>query len=183
MRKWISLCAAWTLVIGAGIPAAPADNPRVLDVVGRGVEGRKPYRGGGRVRFLSVSLPVSLVHYDGGQEVPAKIGISYEVRRTAPIVLDSRFGSEYWNLYNYTTGDLCRLHSRERIDLRSRSVGVTQTPSLTVDLGRGPGLRKGLCGIRGRVSETLRILQLNRSTTVLSIFRTREEALEELKES
>jgi len=129
---------------------ATEDEARVLDIVGRGAEGRRPYRGGGRVKFLSVSMPASLVHFNGGEEIPAKIEIWYEVLRRAPIILDSRFGSEYWSLYNYTTGDLSRLHSREKIDLRKRGEAVTQTPSLTVDLGRGSPLKKGLCGIRGR---------------------------------
>jgi uncharacterized lipoprotein YddW (UPF0748 family) len=102
------------------------------------------------VEFLSVSMPASLVHFEGGREIPANLEISYEVRQQAPVLLDSRLGSEYWSLYNYTTGDLCRLHSREGIDLRKRGQAVARASSFTADVGRGPELRRGLCGIRGR---------------------------------
>jgi uncharacterized lipoprotein YddW (UPF0748 family) len=141
------LCAAAVFLYAL---SAASDNSRVLDVVGRGAEGRTPYRGGGRVKFLSASMQASLVHFAGGGEIPAKIEISYEVLQKAPILLDSRLGSEYWSLYNYTTGDLSRLHSRERIDLQDRGQAATQTPGLTIDVGRRSPLKKGLCGIRGR---------------------------------
>jgi len=148
IRAFSSGLLAAALLLSTALRAE--EDARVLEVVGKGAEGRAPYRGGGKVKFLSVSMPASLVHFDGGGEIPAKIGISYEVLRTAPIVLDSRLGSEYWSMHNYTTGDLCRLHSRERIDLRKRGEALTQAETLKVNLARGPKLQKGLCGIRGR---------------------------------
>lgn len=139
-------------IVAMLLHAAPASsqNPAVLEVVGRGVEGRSPYRGGGRVKFLSVAMPASIVHFEGAEKIPASIEISYEVLQTAPILLDSRLGSEYWSLYNHTTGDISRLHSREGIDLRKRGPATAQATGFTVDLSRGPSLKKGLCGIRSR---------------------------------
>ncbi len=152
MREKLFSCGAFLLAAAlfASVACGAGEDDRILDVVGRGAEGRNPYRGGGTVKFLSVSMPASLVHFTGGGEIRAKIDISYDVLRTAPILLDSRLGSEYWSLYNYTTGALCRLHSREKIDLRKRGRAITQASSLTVDRGRGSQLQKGACGIRGR---------------------------------
>lgn len=139
-------------IVAVLLHAAPASSqsPAVLEVVGRGAEGRSPYRGGGRVKFLSVAMPASIVHFEAAEKIPAKIEISHEVLQTAPILLDSRLGSEYWSLYNYTTGDISRLHSREGIDLQERGVAVAKADGFTVDLSRGPSLKKGLCGIRSR---------------------------------
>ncbi len=126
------------------------DDGRILEVVGKGAEGREPYRGGGKVRFVSVSMPASLVHFSSGEQIPAAIEIAYEVIRPAEILLDSRLGSEYWSLYNYSTGALSALHSREGIDLRNRGRNLARAGSMTVNSARGPKLQKGVCGIRGR---------------------------------
>jgi len=140
----LSIAALVRLVFGA------QDDGRVLDVIGKGAEGRQPYRGGGKVRFLSVSMPASLVHLQQSQEIPAEIEISYEVLKSAPILLDSRFGSEYWSLYNHTMSALSGVHSREGIHLAKSGSAVARADSLTVNLARGSSLQKGLCGIRGR---------------------------------
>jgi uncharacterized lipoprotein YddW (UPF0748 family) len=139
----------------AGLLAGPVfgseDDGDILNVIGSGAQNRIPYRGGGTVRFLSVGMPISLVHLGEGSQIPAGIDIGYEVLRTAPIYLNSRFGSEYWTLYNYTNEALSRLHSEEKIDLRRRGgPAATRASSLTVDLARGSRLQKGLCAIRGR---------------------------------
>jgi len=44
------------------------------------------------------------------------------------------------------------------------------------------GGRMAICGIQGQVKETLRILQLDRTSTVLGMFRSLEDALEDMQE-
>ncbi len=151
MREKSFLCGIFFLVaaVGASLALGAGDNPRVLEVVGKGAEGRQPYRGGGKVKFIFVSMPASLVHFSGGKEIRAPIEIEYEVLRSAPILLDSRLGSEYWSLYNYTTGATARLHSREGIDLRGRGRRIARATVMTLGVG-GSELQEGLCGIRGR---------------------------------
>ena len=79
MRKMIlplvNLIFAITIVHVAGQDIA------TLKVEGRGVEGRPPYRGGGVVKFLDVSMGAQILHFQAEQEVPLPLPlqITYDV--------------------------------------------------------------------------------------------------------
>jgi hypothetical protein len=61
----------------------------VLDLAGKGVEGRPPYRGGGSVRLVDAGVAAQLVHYRR-DELRLPLAIRYEVLKTAPVLLTSR---------------------------------------------------------------------------------------------
>ena len=102
------------VVLLALVPVvATAQDPAVLDVVGRGAEGRVAYDGGGRLRFEDATLGAQVVHYDGDGELLLPLAIAYEVLEPAPIVLTSSMGTEYWYLYHFDDATLSALYTRE----------------------------------------------------------------------
>lgn len=142
---------AFGLMLLAAV-AAFAQDPAVLEVAGRGVEGRAAYEGGGTVRFLDVDMGAQVLHYDGGEELTLPLAIDYEVLETAPIALTSRFGSEYWRLYHFDNETMSVVYTNEGIDL-SEAGGQTAAPEdLRAWIGAekyGPRPARGLVGIRG----------------------------------
>ncbi len=140
-------------VVLALIPVmAMAQDPAVLDVVGRGAEGRAAYDGGGRVRFDDATLGAQVVHYDGTGELLLPLAISYEVLEPAPIVLTSSIGTEHWYLYQFEEQTSCALHTRESLDLSEPGMHIAEPQDLRAWFGDryGPLPARGLVGIRGR---------------------------------
>jgi len=131
--------------------AASAQDPGLLEVTGRGAEDRPAYDGGGTLRFTDVRLGAQVLHYDGGDEFALPLEIDYEVLAPAPIVLNSRMGTEYWRLYHFADETMAAVYTREGIDL-SEAGAHTATPEDTrAWFGEryGPLPAKGLVGIRG----------------------------------
>jgi len=106
------------------------------------------YRGAA-VEFLDVSTLDQIVHFDGSDRVPLRLRIRYKVIRTAPVILNSRMGTEYWRLYNYQTQQPGALHTRERIDISKPGEALTEVDVATADRHQGEPVAKGLCGLRG----------------------------------
>lgn len=121
----------------------------VLDLVGRGVEGHKPYRGG-KVEFLDLTLADQLVHFEDETAIPLRLTVSYRVDATAPVWLTSRLGTECWRLIRFTDDSLCALYTDEHIDLSKPGRGRATSTHARIGARYGPPLSKGLVGIRGR---------------------------------
>jgi hypothetical protein len=140
-----------TVLMLAACVVAGADDTGVLEVKGRGAGDGPAYDGGGKLEFTDVTIGGQVIHYGGGTELPMPLVIDYTVLETAPIVLNSRFGTEYWRLYHFAGETMSAFYTRERIDL-SKAGEKTATPAdlrawLTDQYGPLPG--KGLVGIRG----------------------------------
>jgi uncharacterized lipoprotein YddW (UPF0748 family) len=127
-----------------------AEDAAVLNVEGRGVEGRPPYRGGGAVRFLDASIAAQVVHYAGEKEIALPLKIEYEVREPAPIRLTSRMGTEYWRLYGFDAGTMAAMYTDEKIDLSQPGQHTAQAIRAWFGSSYGPPPKSGLVGIRGR---------------------------------
>jgi hypothetical protein len=120
----------------------------VLSVRGIGAEGKARYQSG-KVEFLDVSLADQLVHFQGPAELPLRLSVKYRVLETAPVLLNSRMGTEYWHLYQYGAEAMSALYTTEDIDLSRPGEATASVDRATVGDRYGPGLRKGLVGIRG----------------------------------
>ncbi|MGC9316548.1 MAG: glycoside hydrolase family 10 protein [Armatimonadota bacterium] len=137
-----------TLLLSA---TAFAQDPAVLTVVGRGAEDKPGYEGGGVVRFLDVDLAAHVIHYAGGEEMALPLTINYEVLEPAPIVLNSRFGTEYWRLYHFGEETMSAFYTREGIDLSQPGEHTAVPEGLRAWFNEkyGPLPARGLVGIRG----------------------------------
>jgi len=131
-----------------GVVCLAAEDDAVLEIVGRGVEGREPYRGG-KVEFLDVSIADQLIHLGEGDSIPLRLSIAYNVLEPAPILLNSRMGTEYWYLYHYADDALSGLYTREQIDLSAPGEAIAQVEEATLAARYGVPLTKGLVGLRG----------------------------------
>jgi len=140
-----------TVLMLAACVIAGADDAGVLVVKGQGAEGKPAYDGGGKLEFTDVALGAQVIHYDGGAELPMPLTIDYTVLETAPIVLTSRFGSEYWRLYHFADETMSIVHTTENINLSEAGEHAAAPEGLlgTFDEGRGPLPGKGMVGVRG----------------------------------
>lgn len=129
---------------------AVADQNAVLTVKGRGAEGKQPYRGGGQVKFLDVSLEPQVLHYGGGNELRLPLRVRYQVLQSAPILLTTRLGSEHWNLYSFDSERSSALYTDEKIDLSLSGERVAETARGWFGKRNEPLPAPGLAGIRGR---------------------------------
>ena len=120
----------------------------VLSLRGIGAEGKTKYSGG-TVEFLDVSLADQLVHLAATDRVPLRLSIRYRVVEAAPVLLNSRFGTEYWHLFHYGRNEKTGFHTREQIDLSKPGEAQATVAEAWHARGRGPQFRKGLVGIRG----------------------------------
>lgn len=130
-------------------PANPLPDARLV-VKGRGVEGRPAYQGGGVVDFADWRVEDALIHFAGPEQMPLRLSVDYEVVEAAPVLLTSRFGTEYWVAQCYSADGMAALHTDEVIDLRQTGRANTVTTGARVDRGYGGPLAKGLWGLRGR---------------------------------
>ncbi len=121
----------------------------LLEVHGRGVEGKAPYDGGGSVRFREFSMPVQVVHYAGGDSLTLPFAIEYEVLEAAPIVLTSRMGTEYWKLYQYDREALAAVYTDQRIDLSKTGTHTAESQKARFGSRYGPPPKPGLAALRG----------------------------------
>ncbi len=144
------LTTGWLVVLSILAGFAGADDGAVLAVKGRGVEGRPPYRGGGEVKFLDVSLEPQVVHYDGGSELRLPLRVRYQVLQPAPILLTSRMGSEHWYLFSFEGERSSATYTDEKIDLSQPGERTAQATRAWFGKRYGPLPAPGLAGIRGR---------------------------------
>jgi len=140
---------AW-LLVWAATAAAQVPDPAVMAVKGIGAEGRPPYAGGGVVRFRALRLGAQVVHDAGDGRLLVPLSIDYTVEETAPIILSSFFGSEYWQLHDLAADQTVVAHSRERIDLRAAGDATAEIVELRIDARRGSPVTAGLLVWRGR---------------------------------
>ena len=141
---------ALIFVLLAVASAASAQDSAVLEVAGIGVEGKPAYRGGGAVRFESVTLGAQVLHWTGEGDLSLPLSIAYEVLEAAPIVLSTRLGSEYWRLYHMADETISYIYTRERIDLSAPGPAVTEPEGQRAWFSerRGPAPATGVVGIR-----------------------------------
>ena len=131
------------------VAVAGAEDAAVLKVQGRGAEGKPAYDGGGVVKFLDVSVPAQLVHYDGGNQMPLPLEVRYDVLESAPILLTSRMGTEHWRLYDFQTEMMSALYTDEKISLAQTGPQVAKSAKARFGTGYGPLPSPGLVGLRG----------------------------------
>jgi uncharacterized lipoprotein YddW (UPF0748 family) len=144
----MAIRAASVMVLWACVLTTVGAQDSVLNVVGSGAEGKPKYEGG-KVEFLDVSLADQIVHFAGPEELPLRLSIRYKVLETAPVLLNSRFGTEFWNLYHYANEAMSALYTTEDIDLSQAGEATASVDRATVGTRYGPELAKGLVGIRG----------------------------------
>jgi len=135
--------------VGLAAEADGVDEGAVLEVKGRGVEGKPPYRGGGVVKFLDASLGAQIVHYQGGDGFPLPLQIGYDVLQPAPVMLTSRLGTEYWRLYDFGNETMTAAYTDEQIDLAEPGRHTAEATRARFNPRYGPLPDCGLVGIRG----------------------------------
>jgi len=136
------------VVLLVALPGLGADDA-VFEVRGLGAEGREAYSGGGKVEFLSAETTDQLVHLPAEGAIPLRMRIGYRVLESAPVLLNSRLGTEYWLLYQYGPETMSALHTRENVDLGRPGDAVAEVAEAAPDVQRGVALAKGLVGVRG----------------------------------
>ncbi|NOY82940.1 MAG: family 10 glycosylhydrolase [Kiritimatiellaeota bacterium] len=137
------------LVLVCGVRSLSGVGGEVFSVVGNGVGDKPRYKGGGKLEFRTVSVPVQLVHFSSADEVRIRLDLEYKVIETAPILLTSRFGTEYWRLMQYRDKSMVALYTDEKIDLSRLGPAVAHVNSARVAERYGARLHKGLSGFRG----------------------------------
>jgi len=147
MRRMLTALA---LVTAAGLVCGADEPDPGLLVLKKDASRSGPAYEGGIVRFLDVWLDDQIVHYPGpGEAIPLRLNIRYEVLETADVLLNSRFGTEYWRLYNFSTEELSALHTVEDIDMSVAGEGVASVDNAEPNARYGPVPAPGLCGMRG----------------------------------
>ena len=117
MRKTVLVVTTWLAILSV---AAGAQDGTVLEVSGRGAEGKPAYDGGGVVKFLDASIGAQIVHNDPSGRMSLPLCIRYEVLEPAPIMLTSRLGTEYWRLYSFDAETMTAMYADEKIELVRR---------------------------------------------------------------
>ncbi len=148
MKRIITVALALTIAVAFGY-AEEATDPGVL-VLKKGASRSGPAYEGGIIRFTDVWLSDQLVHYPEPEgDIPLRLSIAYEVLETADVLLNSRFGTEYWRLYNFTTDELSAFYTLEDIDMSVAEEGEVSVESAEPNSRYGAIPARGLCGIRG----------------------------------
>ncbi len=141
---YILVLASFLLASATAPAAEPAEGDDVTVIQSMGIgEG---YEGNGKVRFDRIWLSDQIVHRQAPREIPLRLNISYEVIETAPILLNSRYGTEYWEFMHYETGRRHRLYTVEDVDLRKPGKAVARTTEATSNTDAFSS--GGLVGIR-----------------------------------
>ena len=123
------------------------DRPGLLVVKGPGAA-EKGYEIG-EVEFLAVSVADHLVHYADERTIPLRLSVDYDVLKPAPVILNSRLGTEYWRLVVLGRDGVVALHTDERIDLSKAGRATTSVDSAVADEKQGVALGKGPARISG----------------------------------
>ncbi len=126
-----------------------AQDPAVLKVAGRGVEGHPPYRDGGEVRFDKIAIEAQVVHFDPKRGVVLPLVVDYDVLETAPILLTSRLGTEHWQVYQFATEAMSAMYTDEKIDLARKGSHTAKATRAWFGKNYGPLPESGLVAIRG----------------------------------
>ncbi len=137
------------LLLLCGVRTLAANDAATLEVRGKGVSGKPRYTGGGKIEFLSVSVPAQLIHFGGGPRFGFPLEVRYRVLEPAPVLLTSRFGTEYWEAFHFQSKKQTPLYTDEALDLANRGDAVARAKVATVAEGRGAPLQKGLMGLTG----------------------------------
>ncbi len=147
MRRILAPLALLFLLTSAGSSAE--QDPTILKVVGRGVEGRPAYRDGGVVQFVKLSLGAQVVHFDATKGIRLPLAVEYNVIEPAPIQLTSRMGTEYWQLYHFATEGMAAMYADQKIDLARPGNHTARATRAWFNEKYGPLPGPGLVGIRG----------------------------------
>jgi len=127
--------------------ACADDRPGLLVVKGSGAA-EKGYEVG-EVEFIGVSVADHLVHYAGGGTIPLRLSVDYDVVKPAPVILNSRLGTEYWRLAVLGRDGVVALHTDERVDLSKAGRATASVDSAVADEKQGVALGKGAARISG----------------------------------
>ena len=146
MRSTITLLTA--LLLAAAATSSGRD-AATLNVTGRGVEGRPAYRDGGVVQFTNLAVNAQVVHFDPNKGVALPLAVEYNVIEPAPILLTSRLGTEYWQLYHFATERMVAMYADQRIDLSKPGMHTARATRGWFGAKYGPLPKPGLVGIRG----------------------------------
>lgn len=139
--------AAIAVAVSLAVLSLADDRPGLLIAKGSS-SATKGYEVG-EVELLGVSTADQLVHYAGGSSIPLRLSVDYEVLKPAPVILNSRLGTEYWRLAIPGSGGMVALHTNERIDLSKPGRAATAVESGTADRKQGGPLSKGPARISG----------------------------------
>ena len=140
--------AAGIIMFVAVFTCAHAAQDGVLVLRGKSKRGDTRYDGA-TVEFLDIAVADQLVHFASPNRMPLRLSMRYRVLECAPVLLNSRFGTEYWYLYHYGRSAVSGIHTRERVDLSKPGEATTSVAEAVADPSRGEMLSKGLVGIRG----------------------------------
>ena len=151
MRNFESaLLLAGLLVLGSPCLPEVHSQDGIIHVVGKGTADKPPYRGGGTVEFLDMSLGAQVVHCDAANRFRLPLEIRYRVQSAAPILLTTRLGTEYWRIYDYANATAGAMYTDEAIDLRTGGEHTARTEFARFGTGYGARPHRGLVGILGR---------------------------------
>ena len=144
---------AAVLVLGMAVVAG-AQDPAVLRVKGRGVEGRPAYDGGGVVKFLDARVAAQIVHLQADAEGAAPelalpLEIRYDVIEPAPVQLTSRMGTEHFRLYGFEAESMSAMYADQEIDLSKPGEYTATATRAWFGSRYGPLPTRGLVGVRG----------------------------------
>ncbi|NLY01276.1 MAG: family 10 glycosylhydrolase [Rhodopirellula sp.] len=149
-RTLISLLlASAAFFAGRAVADSSQSAGGVVEVKGRGAEGRQLYDGGGKLSFLGIALDAQVVHYQPGGKIALPLSICYRVLETAPIRLTSRMGTEHWRLYSAATESMTAMYTDERIDLATPGEHTAQATRAWFNDKYGDLPQPGLASIRG----------------------------------
>ncbi len=137
------------LFISAAGLAGAAEDAAIFEIVGRGAGGKSPYREGGSLRFRDAAIGAQVVHYRPGEELSLPLEIRYDVIEAAPVLLTSRLGTEYWQLFHFDTETMAAMYADEKIDLSRTGPHTTRATNARFGKSYGPPPGNGVVGIRG----------------------------------
>jgi uncharacterized lipoprotein YddW (UPF0748 family) len=146
--RFNSACLTLVLLTAPVTPSIAQDDA-ILKVTGRGVEGRPAYRDGGVVEFTKLSVDAQVVHFDPEKGIALPLAVDYNVIEPAPILLTSRMGTEYWQLYNFATEGMAAMYADQKIDLSKPGKHTARATRAWFGNKYGPLPEAGLAGIRG----------------------------------
>ena len=131
------------------VTSSAAQDPALLKITGRGVEGRQPYRGGGALRFTGVTVDAQVVHFDSKGKASLPLSIDYDVIETAPILLTSRMGTEHWQICHFASENMTAMYADQKFDLSKPGKHTARSTRAWFGKNYGPLPEPGLVGIRG----------------------------------
>ena len=70
-----------------------------------------------RMQFVDIRPEADVVDYDGPNRMQLTLCIDYQVLKSAPIALDSSYGTQVWRAFNFNTKRILAFYTDEKISL------------------------------------------------------------------